>query len=108
MTEAKNLPDELARREPALFEAEAVSSHPGDLISPMASAPPTSLTNFRPKAGRGFTTHMLIFFLIGLLTFAVGAAIAVALVTGILDSHTGQLKELMHQMKDLVHASHGP
>ena len=101
MNEAKNLKSEPPQREPALFEATAVSVQPSAPLTQIPSGPATRLLAPRSFA-RQLSTQLLLFFLIGILTFALGAAIAVALVTGILDSYSGQIKDLLHQMKDLV------
>jgi hypothetical protein len=101
MNEAKNLRPEPPQREPALFEATAVSNHPTEPLTQIPSGPATRLLVPHSFARQLFT-QLLLFFLIGILTFALGAAVAVALVTGILDGYSGQFKDLLHQVKDLV------
>lgn len=72
---------------------------------PLAEMPPEPdtalLTMARPlKKRRGRT--LLYLFLIGLVAFACGVALASAVVTGMLDLQSGWIKDALHQVKDLL------
>ena len=90
-----------------LLEAHAVSSN--EPIVGIKTDEPTRL-ELRPPNLRSRNTflhrlsvHLLVFFLLGVIMFLVGAGLSYALFTGALDAHTGQLKELVHHLKDILH-----
>ena len=90
----------------ALIEVQAADTH-APLVE-FTSGEATRLSMQAPvrkrarSLARRLAMHMLIFFLIGLVMFGVGAGLAFALFNGALDSYTGQLKELSHQARDLM------
>ncbi|MCX6105971.1 MAG: hypothetical protein NTY08_09090 [Proteobacteria bacterium] len=90
----------------ALIEVQAAVTH--EPLIEFKSGEATRLTMRAPVSkqarslARRLAMHMLIFFLIALVMFGVGAGLAFALFNGALDSYTGQLKELTHQARDLM------
>ena len=90
----------------AFIEAQAAVTH--EPLIEFNSGEATRLSGQAPvprqarSLARRLGVHMLVFFLIGLVMFGVGAGLAFALFSGALDAYTGQLKELMHQVRDMM------
>ncbi|MBM4252971.1 MAG: hypothetical protein FJ146_13445 [Deltaproteobacteria bacterium] len=110
MTDAKKL--EADRRAPTvdsarLIEAEAVDTHSDPAVG-IFSGQPTGLK--APSQGgrrsktllRRIALHMLVFFLIGVVMFAVGAGLALALFNGALDQYTVVVKAWVHEARDIL------
>lgn len=110
MTEAKKL--EADSRAPTvdtarLIEAEAVDAQMDPAIG-IVSSQPTSLKvpSHGPRRSktlmRRIAMHMLVFFLIGVVMFAVGAGLALALFNGALDQYTVVVKAWVHEARDVL------
>lgn len=110
MTEAKKLDGE--KHAPTvdgalLVEADAVDA----MIEPavgLHSGQATRLNVPNPRARRRKTLmrrialHMLVFFLIGVVMFAAGAGLALALFNGALDQYTVIVKAWVHDARDIL------
>ena len=109
MNDAKKLDD--ARSTPAVDAHALIEVQAAEAYEPLIEFKSGEATRLSMQApvrkqarslARRLAVHMLVFFLIGLVMFGVGAGLAFALFNGALDSYTGQLKEFMHQARDLM------
>jgi|LauGreDrversion4_2_1035121.scaffolds.fasta_scaffold27121_4 hypothetical protein len=110
MTEARKLEDE--KQAPTvdaarLIEAEAIEVAAEPAVG-LVSGQATRLNVTNPRVRRRKTLmrrialHMLVFFLIGVVMFAIGAGLALALFNGALDQYTVVVKAWVHEARDIL------
>jgi len=102
MSEAKKLLEETG--EPTVFATPIIDDAPAE-ESVFGLEPRTATLAVRPPRtvnGRRIFNVVLVLFIIGLVAFAIGVALAGAVLTGSLDLTTGWVKETLVTAKDIV------